>query len=123
MKKTAAILLSIYIIIQSMYFILGIDNNIYWNCLYYFNQNFIICSVLWLLRGFFNDILISIAVSINVIEMLYNMVYVIDSGIAEKINNSHYFWTFVVMTIIFVLILKLSNDDRRTKKRMVQTDC
>jgi hypothetical protein len=118
MRKTASILLSIYIILQSAYFIAGAEESVCWNCLYFFNQNFIICSVLWMLRGFFNDILISIAISLNIVEMLYNTVYLINIDIAEKINDSHYIAVFIVMTIVFVLILKLSENDSTGKKIM-----
>jgi hypothetical protein len=120
MKKTAAILLSIYIIIQSIYFMVGDTESNVWSCLFYLNQNFIIFSVLWMLRGYFNDILISIVMSLNITEGAFNVIYLIDKTFAEKINNSHYIAFVIVMTVIIMLLIKLSENDRSAKKRMGQ---
>jgi hypothetical protein len=123
MKKTAAILLTIYIIIQSIYSVWGIDKNEYWNCVFYLNQNYLIISILWLLKGFFNDILINIIIAWQAAEAVYNLIRMININAADLINNSPNICKIIVATIVFVLIVTLSKDDRRTKKRMVQTDC
>lgn len=123
MKKTAAILLTIYIIVQSIYSVWGIDKNEYWNCVFYLNQNYLIISILWLLKGFFNDILINIIIAWQAAEAVYNLIRMININAADLINNSPNICKIIVATIVFVLIVTLSKDDRRTKKRMVQTDC
>ena len=58
--------------------------------------------------------------SLNFTEGAFNVIYLIDKTFAEKINNSHYIAFVIVMTVIIMLLIKLSENDRSAKKRMGQ---
>jgi hypothetical protein len=110
MRVRAAILLSVYIIVEVMYLILGDSSKTGWNVAYFFNQSILIIGILSILRGYFDTVFIDIAIGLNIVKLTYNLVFAIDKEFAARLNTC--FW--IGLLIVAILTLVLINKWRKT---------
>jgi len=113
MKIWINILLSIFIIIEVCCMILrdilivkvGIPVNVLY-VLYYFNQSILIIGLLIYLKGYLNNILLNIIICLSIVKVLYNVVYLYDKNLADKVNNCYYFGFVITISIVLSIICR-----------------
>ena len=89
------IILSIYIVIETAYLILGKSSIWWWNCLYFMNNAFLTIGVLSTIRGNFDAILIDISMFLAGVNGAYNIITAIDEKFANKVNTC--FWVCLII--------------------------
>ena len=112
LKAKAIILMSVYLIFEIIYLVLGNGNNDYMNCFSFFSQVFIICGLCLLFRDLINSAMLSCVVGFQVVKIIYNVVWAVDRELALMINNNSYIILIIVVSLIVYLLLKLPGNDR-----------
>jgi hypothetical protein len=106
MKRQIAILLAIYVSIEVVYTLLGDPFNKIWSAFYCVNQSFLIIGSLFLFKNYTSNILIEIAIALNVVKCLFNILTIAKPEFAAVINLNYYVGLVIVCFILFALILK-----------------
>jgi hypothetical protein len=106
MKRQIAIMIAIYVVVETLYTLIGNPDSNVWAACYFLNQSILIIGALSLLRNFISNILIELAIALNVVKCLFNMLVLVNPVYASVINTEYYVGLVIVFFVLFVLVIK-----------------
>jgi len=107
MRIKLSILLSLFILFESIYLLFGDGSISLWRVFYYFNPSMIIIGSLSVLSGYFDTFLIDIVIGLSSLKVAYNFVLFTNKDLAENMNTCFWVGLLIVLINISVLINKL----------------
>lgn len=109
------ILLSIFILFEVAYLLIGDGSIKIWNVAYFFNQSVLIIGLLIYLRPFIHNVFVSIIISLQCVKLFYNCLFLLSEKWSSWVNDCYYVGLIIAVSILLTLIFYVYD-----KKRIYQ---
>lgn len=103
MRDQLRAILSIYIVLMSIYLVFGKSQIDAWSALYFLNMAFLTIGVMLAIRGYVETVLVDIVIGLSGVYSIYNVIVLINRDFANKINTC--FWGCLVLVVIIISVL------------------